>query len=84
MKERTLGLGGVSGCEWWVEQGCRRAGGEVDSFILVVPARPWQFAAEPVSSAYCGGGSGPDMVGKAAWKAMGTPWFGGSPGWRVW
>ncbi|MPC12343.1 hypothetical protein E2C01_005031 [Portunus trituberculatus] len=49
-----------------------------------VPARPWQFAAEPVSSAYCGGGSGPDWVGKAAWKAMGTPWFGGSPGWRVW
>ena len=67
MKERTLELGDVSGCEWWVEQGCRRAGGEVDNFIILVPARPWQFAAEPVSSAYCGGGSGPDWVGKAAW-----------------
>lgn len=35
--------------------------------IRAVPARPWQFTAEPVSSAYCGGRGGPDNGGNATW-----------------
>lgn len=73
---------GVSG---WMERECPRPGGEIEDTIQgkSPPARG-SFAAEPLSSAYCGGGGGPDRGGNAAWKAMGTPWVGRIPGWRVW
>lgn len=85
MKERALGRRGVSGCEWVGGAGVQAGGrGDRRHHKGWSPPARGSFAAEPVSSAYCGGGGGPDRGGNGAWKASWAPWVGGSPRWRVW